>query len=374
MKPTAVSTSGHQHIGRRSISGSGDPPVASVLMVVYNHASCLKDAIEGVLAQKADFEFELLIGEDCSQDGSLAIALEYEKRYPQIVRIITSESNVGMLKNARRIFEASRGEYVAYCEGDDYWTDSTKLQRQIDFLIAHPTYGAVHSDFEKIYFRRGAWRGLKGANASCSRHIPEGDVFIPLLSENFIQTCTFCARADIIRAALECGLPIDSYPVGDWPKFLFLAAHSRIGYMKESTAVYRRTPGSVMNSGPEQTLKLAKAYESMLGDVFGTFGVDSAEQLRALSRLHSMLLSLALFAGDKRAFAESWQWLRRHDPGETTMLRRRLMPWLMRFGFARRVVIGLVRMRTFMFDEWRYRRSATPPARVSADASAKSGS
>ena len=94
-------------------------PLVSVVMTTYNHAPYLRQAIEGVLAQQTPFDVELVLGEDCSTDATPAICREYAERYPGRVRLVTGPANVGWRANYRRTFEACRGRYVAYCDGDD---------------------------------------------------------------------------------------------------------------------------------------------------------------------------------------------------------------------------------------------------------------
>jgi glycosyltransferase involved in cell wall biosynthesis len=278
-----------------------------------------------------------------------------QKQYPEVVRVITSNANVGMALNKRRLVTASRGEFIAFCEGDDYWSDPRKLQRQVEFLKAHPEYGAVHTDFSHALYQFGRWVLRVGMNAKRSKTVPAGNISETLLRGNFIQTCTFCARAELVKASLASELPFDSYPVGDWPQCLYIAAHSKIGYIDRPTAVYRRTPGSIMNSGAQRNLDIARAYEPMLKDFFAHFDVESSDQRAAMSSLHRTLLSLALLAGDRRAFKVSWDWLSEHDPTELKPFRRQLMPWLMRFGVARKGLLMLLRTRAVVLEAWLYR-------------------
>src|SRR5512137_2891725 len=109
-------------------------PLVSVSMLTYNHAPYIAQAIEGVLRQKTNFAFELVIGEDCSTDGTREIVLAYAAEFPRVIRVITSERNVGSTKNSWRTFRACVGKYIAWCEGDDYWHDMGKLQLQFDYL------------------------------------------------------------------------------------------------------------------------------------------------------------------------------------------------------------------------------------------------
>ena len=117
-----------------------DNLVASVIMLTYNHAPYLKEAIEGVLMQQTDFRTELIICNDASPDNSDEIIKPYAEKYPDIIRYFRHEKNIGFVENQRFAFEKARGKYVAYCEGDDYWTDENKLQFQHDFLEANPEF------------------------------------------------------------------------------------------------------------------------------------------------------------------------------------------------------------------------------------------
>ncbi len=119
--------------------------MVSVIMLTYNHAQYVKKALDSVLAQRADFPFEILIGDDASSDGTPAVLAEYQSSYPDRIRVFYSDVNQGTTRNAYRLFLAARGKYLASCEGDDYWTDADKLQKQVDFLEAHPEYvGCSH--------------------------------------------------------------------------------------------------------------------------------------------------------------------------------------------------------------------------------------
>ena len=109
-------------------------PLLSVCMTTYNHERYIAQAIESVLCQQTTFAVEVVIGEDCSTDGTLQICSEYENCYPDRVRIIASEHNVGMHENYRRTIEACRGKYIAMLDGDDWFSDTQKLQMQVELL------------------------------------------------------------------------------------------------------------------------------------------------------------------------------------------------------------------------------------------------
>lgn len=113
-------------------------PLVSVCMITYNHENFIKNAIEGILMQKTSFPIELIIGEDCSTDNTRKIVEDYEGKYPNLIFAQYSEKNLGMMNNFFNVLQAARGKYIALCEGDDYWTDPLKLQKQVDFMEENP--------------------------------------------------------------------------------------------------------------------------------------------------------------------------------------------------------------------------------------------
>lgn len=118
-------------------------PLVTVLITTYNQECYIGTAIDSVLAQKTDFPFEIYISEDCGSDGTRAILQDYAARFPEIIRLNLREENVGISRNWYEGLCAAKGQYVCTLEGDDWWRDENKLQKQVDFLRAHPDYLAV---------------------------------------------------------------------------------------------------------------------------------------------------------------------------------------------------------------------------------------
>lgn len=117
----------------------------TVGMLTYNHAGYVRQALDGIVMQKVSFRYEVIVGDDCSTDGTQDILKEYAKKYPKLFRLVLREENIGGTKNNFDLKHRARGKYYACLEGDDYWTDDQKLQIQVDFLEAHPEYIAcVH--------------------------------------------------------------------------------------------------------------------------------------------------------------------------------------------------------------------------------------
>jgi glycosyltransferase involved in cell wall biosynthesis len=180
-------------------------PLVSVEMITYNHAPYIAKAIEGVLHQKTTFPFELVIGEDCSPDGTREIVFDYQKKYPELIRVITSNKNVGAAKNGSRTGKACLGKYIAFCEGDDYWRRPEKLGMQVDYLENHPKCGMVYSDYDRN--KVGTGKLIKGFNSHIGKKPPENPKLINILrGQCGILTCTVCVRKNIFRKVVESDL------------------------------------------------------------------------------------------------------------------------------------------------------------------------
>ena len=125
--------------------------LVSVVMIAYNVENYLTEAIESVLVQKTNFKVELVIGEDCSTDNTRKIALDYQMLYPHLIRVLLPPKNQGLTPNCIATHNACSGKYIALLDGDDYWTDDLKLQKQIDFLEKNPQYAGCAHQSIKIY-------------------------------------------------------------------------------------------------------------------------------------------------------------------------------------------------------------------------------
>ena len=224
-----------------------EKPLVSVKTITYNHAAYIGQCIEGVLMQKTTFPFELIIGEDCSTDGTRAIVLEYAQKYPEIIRVVTSDSNVGARNNARRAQSACRGLYMAYCEGDDYWTDPYKLQKQVDFLEAHPEYPGCFHPARWLEQKTGEMQ-----KALFEPPIKQDDYTLDDLLEytNFIPTASVVYRSQIVKEQPEW---FYQSPIGDFLLHvlnLYTWGNERIGYIDEPMSVYREHGGGMYSSKP----------------------------------------------------------------------------------------------------------------------------
>jgi glycosyltransferase involved in cell wall biosynthesis len=304
-------------------------PVVSVLMLAYNHAPYIAQAIASVLEQETEFSFELLIAEDCSMDATREIALKFQREAPERVRVLVSDNNVGMHANHSRAIAAARGEFMAYCEGDDYWVDRGKLQRQVEFMRGNPTCGLVHGNYLNLIEVGGAWRTRLAFRQPRQLEHRAGRIYPAMLQANRIQTCTTLSRRDLVLLYHAVGPGVGAYRIGDWPEFLYVAHEAEIGFIDQPLAAYRRTRGSVMNSGHAATVEIGLDAIRMVEEFCEYFGDDEAIRVGALSAQFQTLMRLAFRAGDRPRFEQAWDWLLSNRPSALRSMRARTMRRLM---------------------------------------------
>jgi glycosyltransferase involved in cell wall biosynthesis len=214
-------------------------PLVSVHMLTYNQAPYVAKAIECVLAQKTSFPFELVIGEDCSTDGTREMVFDYAKRFPEIIRVITSDRNVGMRENANRVNAALRGKYIGWCEGDDYWQRQDKLQLQVDYLESHPDCGLVHSDQNRYFEEHNIL--IKNYYNETKNLPPEIYNIFEGWNGHHILTCTVMARKELVdKVKDDVNIYNNKAYIGglDIPLFIELSMLAKCGYINESLATY----------------------------------------------------------------------------------------------------------------------------------------
>jgi len=207
-------------------------PKVSVLMNTYNHVRYVRQAMESVLMQKVNFEHELVIGEDCSTDGTREIVLEFARRYPDRIRLLPRVRNLGPRENWIETLQACRGQYIAVLEGDDYWSSVHKLQKQADFLDAHPDFSICFHAIRHISDDPNMQPRSEGYRS------PRKSVFTleDILLYNFIPTASVMFRNGLIGEIpdwFRYARPLD------WPTHILNARHGKIGFINEVMGVYR---------------------------------------------------------------------------------------------------------------------------------------
>ena len=221
----------------------------SVAMITYNHERFIAQAIEGVLMQQTDFKVELVIGEDCSTDGTRAIVRRYAERYPEKIRLLLPERNLGGGANSLAVFEACRGQYIALCEGDDYWTAPCKLQTQVAFLDAHPQCAMCFHEAYDLWPDGRKTEYVRSRQTEIKPFYGLEDV----VTRHFIPTASIMYHRDLVVPLRSVFLQITAR---DWMLHVMLAEKGALGFLDQNWSVRRVHPGGVMSMvAPESVAK-----------------------------------------------------------------------------------------------------------------------
>lgn len=213
--------------------------LVTVWMITYNHELYLEKALDSVLNQKTNFNFNVVIGDDYSSDNTRSIIKSFEYKYPNIIKAVYNESNKGAYYNAHsKTMPLCEGKYIAPLEGDDYWIDPYKLQKQVDFLENNPDYGMVCTDYNRFYQKSGE---VKENCFRLKQYKSEVKFEDYILDRSTIGTATVMFRKSLYDSYVR-DIPDavrSSFNVGDTPMWLYFALKSRIGVLPDVTAVYR---------------------------------------------------------------------------------------------------------------------------------------
>lgn len=208
--------------------------IVSVCMITYNQEAFIREAIEGVFMQEVDFDVEFLIADDVSPDGTSDIVQEYVNNQGKghWIKYIRHTRNKGMMSNFLLALENCKGKYIALCEGDDYWTDPLKLQKQVDFLEKNPDfvicYHKVNVLFPDGKFEEDYWvKGIIGKS--------ESTIYDMAVLGNYIHTPSVVFR-NVLK---EFPKSFSESPIGDFFLWMLLAQHGKIKKLPDVMAVYR---------------------------------------------------------------------------------------------------------------------------------------
>lgn len=211
-------------------------PLVSVLMVTYNHKKFINQAIESVLEQKSNFSYEIVIGDDNSNDKTTDIVLDYQSKYPETIKVLLANQNLGhytgnVSLNFVRTYRACRGKYIAILEGDDYWTSQYKLQKQVDFLEKNNECSTCFHNVRVIYESQ-----YRAPEIFINNLTKDSFDLSDILKFNFIPTCSVMFRNGLFEE-----IPGWCYktPMFDWPLHILNAHYGEMAYIKDIMAVYR---------------------------------------------------------------------------------------------------------------------------------------
>jgi glycosyltransferase involved in cell wall biosynthesis len=211
----------------------------SVMIIAYNHEAFIAKALDSVLAQKTDFDFDIVIGDDCSTDSTREILVCYKSKHPSKIKLLLPEKNLGMMKNFLATLGGCQGEYIALLEGDDYWTSPDKLQRQVDLLDSNKEYAGSFHDVEVCYDEKQNENHLFYAKNKLNKIIFDQ---LDFAGGNFVQTCSVVYRSNCLKGWPETFMEM---PMGDWPLFALIAQNGSFVFIDEVMSAYRVHSGGV---------------------------------------------------------------------------------------------------------------------------------
>jgi len=252
------------NIDKKEKRGKTEIPIVSICTITYNHASFIIDCLQGFLMQKTTFPVEILIHDDASTDGTEEIIRDYAAKYPNLIKPLYEQENQwikGRKGSHAFNFPRARGKYIALCEGDDYWTDPYKLQKQVDFLEANKDFIIclhdtieVNEKGEFLKHRSDNFNFINEKKPQIASEIPV-DWFLRTRG-NFIHTSSFLFRNIISDLSfINTGKIIS----GDMLLLFLLLKNGRAQYLPESMSAYRHHPQGITKT-PRKREKVLQSY------------------------------------------------------------------------------------------------------------------
>jgi len=223
----------------------------SIITVTYNHEKFIAQAIEGSLMQETNFDYEILIGEDDSSDNTREICKQYAEKHPDKIRLFLNDRKNVIYINGQptgrwnfiNLLKNAKGKYIALCDGDDYWTDPHKLQKQVDFLEANPDFVICHHNMKIIYENSKKQSSLSNINQKSISTMDD------LLNGNFISAASCCFRNRLIKKIPSWHKNVMP---GDWPLYILLTQYGKIKYLNEIMGVYRNHTNGIWSPKPKE--------------------------------------------------------------------------------------------------------------------------
>ncbi len=273
-------------------------PLVTIRCLVYNHEPFLRDCLEGFVMQQTDFPFEAIVHDDASTDHSADIIREYAEKYPHIIKPIYEKENLyskkdGSLGKVMNEAASPSSKYVAYCEGDDYWTDPTKLQKQVDFMEANPEYSMC---FHRALLK---WEdGSKDDSIYSSPSPYDRDYSgAEIFQHARVHTATLVMKKSILLSEIykETRLQLEKYPNGDTILFLTCASMGKVRGLADIMSVYRKHAGGISyqwRSSQEarlRNIKFARDVAKVFGPSYCTAVKDMCTSWYKEGTLHALV-------------------------------------------------------------------------------------
>ena len=262
----------------------------SVIVCAYNQEDTIGRTLDSILSQKCHLPIEIVIGEDCSTDRTLAVCQQYQEQHPDTIRILANKPNKGLVRNYFDCLCACRGKYIADCAGDDFWIDNQKLEQESRILEQDEGVGIVHTD----WLRHDEQTGKQSSPEGEGGEVALVDILMPK-ERPAIHLCTSLYRYDWVRQAMHDYPQFfdpDTYRCEDVQIAFFLARMGKVAYIDKPTLAYTCGNSSISNPYNEENQFLFWANTTRLSfDLAQTFGIHDA-QLDCFfqARIHKLLM------------------------------------------------------------------------------------
>lgn len=280
---------------RKARNVDSRPIVASIVTVTYNHKDYLEQCLDSLVCQKTNFRYQILVGDDCSTDGTSEIVRRYAAKYPNLIVPIIRPKNIGSIRNFGSLCDSVTSKYIAFCDGDDYWIDENRLQKQVDFLDAHPEMNGCYCRMRiqvddkwdlTNYYRADKKTGeIIWPDCKPGYKVSNKPVTVKEMAEEL--------NAQAVNTMLRVNQKLHPLPswfyksyIGDAPYIYLQIGTKKLGFMPDIMCVYRRSSSGIFYSADKEThflktrLEYVK-YFSGLCDFFkkyyGSFGVVAFE-------------------------------------------------------------------------------------------------
>jgi len=283
-------------------------PMLSVICPTYNHEHYIRQALDGILMQKVNFSMEIIVGEDCSKDGTRQILREYEEKYPGVFTMLYRETNMGMNGNCTDLYERGTGKYIAYLECDDFWIDPNKLQKQVDYLEAHPDVVVCYHNVVVV--------GHDGK--------PNGEVYPESPTEDYTlrqyrsecmpgQTSTLMMRNCYVDKQYKFTNICKDLALtpGDRVQVFSFVAYAKVHCIKEPLGAYRHVisqgssySATVRRNFYQESVFMADFYRKMME--YARKDNAPAPARKTLEQMYLWRLTAAVVRGRKEADRPSW--------------------------------------------------------------------
>lgn len=226
-------------------------PIISIVIPSYNRMDTVSQTIDSIINQRCNFDFEIIIGDDCSTDNARDVLLGYQKKYPKLITLLLYDTNIGLGANWATCVKHCRGKYIANCDNDDYWHNPEKLQLQVEFMEAHPLENVIITNHRNHHRGKGV---ITEELAWIDRSLPLQQAFFQ--GKQRFCNATIMYRADFLRSHINLDDYIKyQFTLQDWNTWIILSAYTDFHILPISTATFGIETESITRP---------KSYESII--------------------------------------------------------------------------------------------------------------